>query len=70
MAHAGQTHHNLITSPKTEGAMAHRLKEQKDSEQSVEKPYSIYTRREKWFIVMVASLAALFRCSIFICMYT
>lgn len=31
-----------------------------DTEQ-VEKPYSIYTSSEKWFIVSVASLGALFR---------
>ncbi|KAG1813270.1 major facilitator superfamily domain-containing protein [Suillus subaureus] len=60
MAHAGQTHHNSVTSPKTEDAVAHGLKEQKGGGQATEKPYSIYTRREKWFIVMVASLAALF----------
>ena len=28
---------------------------------TTEKPYSIYTTSEKWFIVSVASLAALFR---------
>lgn len=60
MAHAGQTHHNSVTSPKTEGNVAHGPDEQKDNEQAVEKSYSIYTRREKWFIVMIASMAALF----------
>jgi hypothetical protein len=64
MAHVG---HNPVTSPKTEG---NAPDEQKHNEQAVEKPYSIYTRREKWFIVMIASLAALFRCSIFIRMWT
>lgn len=29
--------------------------------QETEKPYSIYTLSEKWFIVFLASLAALFR---------
>jgi hypothetical protein len=29
--------------------------------QEAEKPYSIYTLSEKWFIVSMASLAALFR---------
>lgn len=60
MAHVGQTHHNSVTSSTTESAVAYGLKRQKDSEQAAEKPYSIYTRREKWFIVMAASLAALF----------
>ena len=31
------------------------------TKQEAEKPYSIYTSSEKWFIVSVASLAALFR---------
>jgi hypothetical protein len=66
MAHAGQTHHSPVTSPKIEGTVLHAPDEQKHDEQTVEKSYSIYTRREKWFIVMIASLAALFRCSIFI----
>lgn len=30
-------------------------------EQEAEQPYSIYTLSEKWFIVSMASLAALFR---------
>lgn len=30
-------------------------------EQQAEKPYSIYTLSEKWFIVSMASVAALFR---------
>ncbi|KAG2367756.1 major facilitator superfamily domain-containing protein [Suillus spraguei] len=62
MAHAEQTHHNSATSPKTESAVVHELKQEKDNERTQvgEKPYSIYTHREKWFIVMIASLAALF----------
>lgn len=32
-----------------------------DTEQEAEKPYSIYTFSEKWFIVSMASLAALLR---------
>ncbi|KAG2155612.1 major facilitator superfamily domain-containing protein [Suillus clintonianus] len=64
MVHPGQTHHNSATSesPKTEGAVAHEAPEElKDGRsEAAEKPYSIYTRREKWFIVVVASLAALF----------
>lgn len=62
MAHAEQTHHNSATSPKTESAVVHALKQEKGNErtQVAEKPYSIYTHREKWFIVMIASLAALF----------
>lgn len=57
MVHAGKT---PVTSFKTEGAVPHAPDEQKHDEQTVEKSYSIYTRREKWFIVMIASLAALF----------
>ncbi|KIJ66313.1 hypothetical protein HYDPIDRAFT_109309 [Hydnomerulius pinastri MD-312] len=34
--------------------------EKKDEKQDVEKPYSIYTTSEKWFIVSMASLASLF----------
>ncbi|KAG1864777.1 major facilitator superfamily domain-containing protein [Suillus subalutaceus] len=62
MALVEQTHRNSVTSSKTvtEGAVTHGLEKQKDNEQVAEKPYSIYTRREKWFIVMVASSAALF----------
>lgn len=60
MAHVGQTHHSPLTSPKTEGTVLHAPDEQKHNEQIVERSYSIYTRREKWFIVVIASLAALF----------
>jgi predicted ATP-grasp superfamily ATP-dependent carboligase len=31
------------------------------NEKAVEKPYSIYTRSEKWFIVITTSVAGLFR---------
>ncbi|KAG2145342.1 major facilitator superfamily domain-containing protein [Suillus bovinus] len=61
MAHAAHAHHDSVTSLKaTRGAVAHGLEEQNVNEQAAEKPYSIYTRQEKWFIVMIASLAALF----------
>ncbi|KAG1754839.1 major facilitator superfamily domain-containing protein [Suillus paluster] len=62
MAHAGQIHHNLVTSPKIGQVATHETPEGQKDEQVTEKsrPYSIYTRREKWFIVVMASLAALF----------
>ncbi|KAG1828129.1 major facilitator superfamily domain-containing protein [Suillus variegatus] len=60
MAHAGQTHHISVTSPGARGAAIHGLEEQKVIKQAAEKLYSIYTRQEKWFIVMIASLAGLF----------
>lgn len=60
MSHAGQTHHISVTSPGAGGAAIHGLEEQKVNKQAAEKLYSIYTRQEKWFIVMIASLAGLF----------
>ncbi|KAG0702021.1 hypothetical protein DFH29DRAFT_526748 [Suillus ampliporus] len=61
MAHAGQIHHKFVTSPKTAEIVAHgEPEEQKDEPAEKSRPYSIYTRPEKWLIVVIASLAALF----------
>ncbi|KAG0701799.1 major facilitator superfamily domain-containing protein [Suillus ampliporus] len=71
MAHAGQIHHDFVASPKTsevsESAVsesAHGAPEEQEDEHEQDaeplRPYSIYARPEKWFIVTIASFAALF----------
>ena len=39
----------------------HEAPDEQKNEKTAEKPYSIYTNSEKWFIVVIASVAGLFR---------
>jgi hypothetical protein len=63
----GLSDHDLEISPKATNdnlkadVSTHETFEAQKNEKSEEKPYSIYTHSEKWFIVAITSLAGLFR---------
>jgi len=64
--HDGLIDYNLITSQKANDKVditTHGTPEEPKNEKHAEKPYSIYTRSEKWFIVIIISVAGLFRWS-------
>ena len=64
--HDGLIDYNLVTSQKAHDKvdiMTHGTPEEPKNEKHAERPYSIYTRSEKWFIVTIISVAGLFRWS-------
>lgn len=54
------TNHGLIGHD-DEPDVTHETTEEQKNEQAAEKPYSIYTYSEKWFLVAIGCLAGLFR---------